>query len=129
LGFVALPVSPHQPQSWCNHIELQARVIELLPLRSTPAGLPVIEMWLEHQSDQSDGGFARRVALRIKAKALGVWAETFAHQPIGAVWRFQGFMASPGNTRQVVLHVQSAQAVVQPDVTVAAPMPEPVFKN
>ncbi len=88
--------------------------MELLPIRSTPAGLPVIEMWLEHASEQSEGGHVRQVALRIKAKALGLWAEALARQPIGSTWRFQGFLASPGRTRQAVLHVQSAEACFPP---------------
>ncbi|XLM23193.1 primosomal replication protein N, partial [Chromobacterium piscinae] len=50
-----------------NRLLLTVTVEREDALRYTPAGLPVLEMWLKHQSRQSAGGFERDVACDIQA--------------------------------------------------------------
>jgi primosomal replication protein N len=45
----------------------------------------------------------------IKAVALGTIAEKLGIQPIGSVFRFSGFLATPRNGKLVVLHIQEFQ--------------------
>ena len=92
-----------------NCTELSACIAELAALRYTPAGLPALDLVLEHASQATEAGQARQVKLRIRALALGTSAESLAKQAIGSVWRFQGFLATPRQGKSVVLHIQDFQ--------------------
>jgi primosomal replication protein N len=56
-----------------------------------------------------EAGLTRQVKASVKAVALGAVAERVQRQPIGSVWRFSGFLATPLNGKSVVLHVQEFQ--------------------
>jgi primosomal replication protein N len=89
-----------------NALILSACIAELEALRYTPAGVPALNLRLEHESQTQEAGQARQVKLAVKAVAFGTLAERLAKQPIGSAWRFQGFL---GNTRQgksIVFHIQ-----------------------
>ena len=78
-------------------------------MRYTPAGLPALDMRLEHESQQQEAGHARKVQAMVKAVAFGALAERLARQALGSSWRFQGFLATPRNSKTVVLHIQDIQ--------------------
>ena len=61
---------------------------------------------LEHESKTIEAGSERVVAMSIKALALGTVAERLSQQPLGSVWRFQGFLANARQGKSVVLHIQ-----------------------
>jgi primosomal replication protein N len=88
---------------------LSACVAELGALRYTPAGLPAIDLKLEHESTVQEAGKPRQVKTAIKAVAFGATAERLARQAMGSLWRFQGFLATPGNGKHPVLHIQDFQ--------------------
>ena len=92
-----------------NRVELTACIAELNALRYTPAGLPALDLRLEHESSTEEAGQARRVKAAVKAVALGVVAERIGRQAVGSVWRFSGFLATPRNGKHVVLHIQEFQ--------------------
>lgn len=92
-----------------NQVRLSARVVEAGALRHTPAGLPALDLLLEHESEVEQLGQVRKVRLVLKALALGTLAERLATQAIGSHWRFSGFLASPRRGRQVVFHIQDFQ--------------------
>nr|WP_231402566.1 primosomal replication protein N [Caenimonas aquaedulcis] len=92
-----------------NQIVLSARIAEASALRYTPAGLPALDLRLEHESELMEAGQARQVKAAIKAVAFGAVAETMVRQPIGSPWRFTGFLATPRNGKHPVLHIQSFQ--------------------
>ncbi len=92
-----------------NRTELSACIAELAALRYTPAGLPALDLVLEHAGQASEAGQVRQVQLRIRALALGTQAERLARQEIGSQWRFQGFLATPRQGKSVVLHIQEFQ--------------------
>ena len=77
-----------------NSLVLTACVAELGTLRFTPAGLPAID---------------RQIKAALKAVAFGAVAERLARQALGSLWRFQGFLATPGNGKHPVLHIQDFQ--------------------
>ncbi len=78
-------------------------------MRYTPAGLPALDLRLEHGSRQMDAGQARDVKLAIKALAFGTLAERLARQNLGSRFRFQGFLATSRNGKSVVFHIQDIQ--------------------
>ena len=92
-----------------NQLLLTACVAELGTLRFTPAGLPAIDLKLEHESTVEEAGKPRQVKAALKAVAFGSVAERLARQAMGSLWRFQGFLATPGNAKHPVLHVQDFQ--------------------
>jgi primosomal replication protein N len=75
-------------------------------MRYTPAGLPALNLQLEHDSELIESGVNRKVKVTIRAIAFGTLAERLAKQAIGSVWRFIGFLASARQGKSVVFHIQ-----------------------
>ncbi|VTU31292.1 primosomal replication protein N [Variovorax sp. RA8] len=92
-----------------NQLVLTACVAELGALRFTPAGLPAIDLRLEHESTMTEAAQPRQVRAALKAVAFGAVAERLARQALGSLWRFQGFLATPRNGKHPVLHIQDFQ--------------------
>jgi primosomal replication protein N len=90
-----------------NQVAIAARIAERSALRHTPAGIPAIDLLLEHESQQEEAGATRQVQLAIKAVGFGAVAETLAAQALGSSWRFNGFLAAARGGRHPVLHIQS----------------------
>ena len=78
-------------------------------MRYTPAGLPALDLRLEHESQQKEAGAQRNVTAAVKAVAFGALAERLARQALGSSWKFQGFLATPRNSKAVVMHIQDIQ--------------------
>jgi primosomal replication protein N len=92
-----------------NQLVLTACVAEIGALRFTPAGLPALDVRLEHESAIVEAGQPRTVKMALKAVAVGAVAERLARQAMGSLWRFQGFLAAPRNGKHPVLHIQDFQ--------------------
>ena len=92
-----------------NQLLLTARVAELGALRFTPAGLPALDLRLEHESKVLEAGKPRQVKAALKAVAFGAVAERLATQALGSLWRFRGFLTTPGTAKHPVLHIQDFQ--------------------
>ena len=88
---------------------LLARIAEVKVLRHTPAGLPALDFSLEHESEIEEEGRMRSVKAKVRALAFGTVAERIVSQPIGSQYLFKGFLASPGSSQRLVLHVQEFQ--------------------
>jgi primosomal replication protein N len=92
-----------------NETALSARVLEREPLRHTPAGIPVLEMLLEHESEVIEAGHPRRVELTIQAVVVGDLALMLADIQLGAPLQVQGFLAPVRQGAvKLKLHVQRA---------------------
>ena len=92
-----------------NQLVLSARIAELDGLRYTPAGLPALNLRLEHESEILDAGQTRQVKVAIKAVAFGAMAERLVRQAIGSNWRFNGFLSTPRNGKNIVFQIQEFQ--------------------
>jgi primosomal replication protein N len=92
-----------------NRTELTACIAEQSALRYTPAGLPALDLILEHASEVQEAGQMRKVQLKLRALAIGSLAERLGKQAVGSVWMFQGFLATPRQGKSVVLHIQEFQ--------------------
>ncbi|WP_300713292.1 primosomal replication protein N [Limnohabitans sp.] len=92
-----------------NRTELTACIAEQAALRYTPAGLPALDLILEHASDVEEAGQMRKVQLKLRALAIGSMAERLVKQAVGSVWTFKGFLATPRQGKSVVLHIQEFQ--------------------
>ena len=80
-----------------------------MPLRYTPAGLPALDLRLEHESEQADAGVRRLVKASIRAMAFGSLAERLARQTLGSCWSLQGFVAAGRGGKGLVFHIQDIQ--------------------
>jgi len=93
-----------------NRISFSGQVLECEPLRYTPAGLPVLEMVLEHASEVVEAGLPRRVELTLAAVALGDQARMLAGTQLGTTLQIEGFLApTRKGSRRIKLHVQLAR--------------------
>ena len=92
-----------------NRTELTACIAEQSALRYTPAGLPALDLILEHASEVQEAGQMRKVQLKLRALAIGPLAERLVKQAVGSVWTFKGFLATPRQGKSVVLHIQEFQ--------------------
>lgn len=90
-----------------NQTQLAARIAEISALRHTPAGIPAIDLVLEHESQQVEAGQARQVKVAMRAVAFGAMAEALKVQTLGSEWRFAGFLAAARGGKHPVLHIQS----------------------
>jgi primosomal replication protein N len=94
-----------------NHVELSACIAEVASLRYTPAGLPALDLRLEHESQVEEVGQQLQVKANVRAIAFGHLAERLVTQSLGSVWRFNGFLASPRNGKYLVFHIQDFQPI------------------
>ena len=90
-----------------NRVELAAHLTEIPPLRHTPAGLPVLQVQMAHESQVLEAGLPRTVSMELKAVALGDVALALAKAPVGSPVQIVGFLAPQrqGSDR-LVLHIQ-----------------------
>jgi len=89
-----------------NSLDLSACIAELEALRYTPAGLPALNLRLEHESEVMEAGQARQIKVAVKAVAFGALADRLVKQPIGSVWRFHGFLGNARYGKSIVFHIQ-----------------------
>lgn len=89
-----------------NRLTLSAAVAQIDPLRYTPAGVPAVNLVLEHQSDMQEMGLPRQVHLTVRAVAFGPLAETLSRQSLGTALDLDGFLAAARNGKGVVFHIQ-----------------------
>lgn len=89
-----------------NRVELSGTLIERKALRFTPAGVPVVECVIGHQSEQVEAGLPRRVECEMQAIALGETARWIQDAAPGTAVRLTGFLAARSkNSKHPRLHV------------------------
>lgn len=89
-----------------NALRLSATLREQHALRHTPAGIPVVQCTLAHQSRQMEAGQEREVSVELAAIALGEIAQLLAAAPLGTGLRVEGFLAAQSlRNRRPVLHL------------------------
>lgn len=93
-----------------NRLVIEARLIELQALRTTPAGVPVAECVLGHQSRQLEAGQWRDVSCELKAVAIGDLARVLAQAVPGVAIRAEGFIAARSLKRRAPeLHLNAIE--------------------
>lgn len=97
-------------QSEANQFRVSGRIGEKKPLRHTPAGVPVAEVRLAHESAQEEAGLLRQVVCEIPLLALGSTARWLDAAPLGVAICCKGFVAARSrNSKALVLHVQDIE--------------------
>jgi primosomal replication protein N len=89
-----------------NRLEITGTVSELKALRHTPAGMPVVEFRLRHESQRLEAGAMRRVQAEIDAIAFETLARLVARIEPGRTLTAAGFLAAKSRrSKKPVLHV------------------------
>ncbi|OWY38470.1 primosomal replication protein N [Xenophilus sp. AP218F] len=95
-----------------NRLALTATVEREEALRYTPAGLPVVEMWLRHQSRQTASGFERDVACEIQAILIGEDGRKLSGKLAGKTVNVTGFLSQRGlRNPRLVLNIEFVEFV------------------
>jgi primosomal replication protein N len=89
-----------------NQLVLTACLVEVSPLRYTPAGLPALNFSLESETEVQEMGNKRQVKVSLNAIAIGHIAESIGKQALGSVWKFTGFLGAARQGKNVVFHIQ-----------------------
>ena len=74
-------------------------------MRYTPAGLPALDVVLQHRSTVTEDGQPRQVSLEIKALAIGAITRPIGALALGSFGDFAGFLASARNGRGLLFHI------------------------
>jgi primosomal replication protein N len=94
-----------------NRLVLAATLVERGAVRTTPAGLPALDIVLKHESEVSEDGQPRKVSLEIKAVAIGAITRPAGAMALGSPATFAGFLAATRNGRGLVLHITALDPV------------------
>jgi primosomal replication protein N len=79
-------------------------------LRYTPAGIPVVEFRLEHESEQQEAGRKRLVKAEIPAVAFQAQAQLLAKAKMHSEVKVEGFLgAKTKRSKRLVLHVTTIE--------------------
>ena len=91
---------------------LSGKLIELDALRYTPAGIPVVNFRLSHESEQNEAGAARAVQCELAGMAFEREARLMAAARPGMQVKVTGFIASRSRaSKQLVLHATDIEFV------------------
>ena len=89
-----------------NHFQLSASVVQVHGLRYTPAGIPALNIVLEHGSEVMEMDTPRQVKLQLRAVAFGAHAETLARSGLDSSYSFRGFLTNARNGKGLLFHIQ-----------------------
>jgi len=92
-----------------NRLVLRAVLAQRGSVRYTPAGLPALDLGLDHESLVSQEGQARKVSLGIKAVAIGSLVDSVGRLELGSAAVFAGFLATSRNGRGLTFHLTELQ--------------------
>ena len=76
-------------------------------MRYTPAGVPALDCRLAQESTVIEDGQPRRIALEIKALAIGGVTRPVGAAALGSTAVYAGFIASGRNGRGLLFHIIS----------------------
>lgn len=89
-----------------NQLQMDASVYERDALRFTPAGIPIVNVRLLHQSEQCEAGVKRQVECDMAALGAGDMAHRLQNLELGQVQRFTGFLARKSRkSKSLVFHI------------------------
>jgi len=93
-----------------NRLEISGVLSGLQSLRHTPAGVPVLEFRLRHESERAEAGTTRKVSAEIDAVAFEAQARLLAAGPLGRELKAEGFLcAKSRQSKKPVLHVTNIE--------------------
>jgi primosomal replication protein N len=89
-----------------NQFRLSASVVQVQTLRYTPAGIPALNIVLEHESEVTEMDTPRQVKVQLKAVVFGAQAEVLARSGLDGSYDFHGFLTNVRNGKGLLFHIQ-----------------------
>lgn len=87
-----------------NRLLISGALIQVDPLRYSPAGVPIAEAVIAHRSSQTVAGQLRQVECELTVQASGTLATQLAQLPSGTQVRLEGALNRRSvNSRQLIL--------------------------
>lgn len=98
-----------------NKLVLQAEVVQIEPLRYTPAGIPLLSVVLRHVSEQIEAGMKRKVECEVNAVILGdkiLGIPALKGLKVGSHIQASGFLAKRSlKSTQLVMHINHIEHI------------------
>ena len=95
-----------------NRLEVEGQVLERSPVRYTPAGIPILEFILSHESEVSEAGVPRRITFALQILVMGDLVQMAGTIGLGTTLRIQGFIAPVRkDSPKFRLHAQRIQLI------------------
>ena len=91
-----------------NRVTVTAKLLEHQSLRYTPAGIPALDMLLEHEADSKDGHDA---SVQIQALAFSLNAEALAKTPLGSTLKVEGFLRHSAKSKKLIIQIHSFEII------------------
>ncbi len=88
-----------------NRLVLSATLVQRSALRYTPAGLPALDVVLQHTSKVTEDGQPRQVSFEMRAVAIGAITQPLTAMALGEPGLYAGFLAASRNGRGWLLHI------------------------
>lgn len=89
-----------------NRLVINGVLIQVDPVRYSPAGVPIAEAVIQHRSTQTSGTHARQVECELKVQASGSLAGQLAQLVAGTQVELEGALNRRSvNSRQLILIV------------------------
>lgn len=90
----------------CNQTVICGEIIHLSVLRYTPAGIPVIDCVIRHQSCQVEANIDRHVYCELQAVAVGDTAKMISEMDLVGNVKLTGFLNRKNvANQQLILHI------------------------
>ena len=93
-----------------NRLVLHASLAQRGSLRYTPAGLPALDLQLQHESEVSHEGMPRKVSLELRAMVIGSLVPDVSRLTLGSQCTFSGYLAPARNGRGLLFHITELDA-------------------
>jgi len=95
-----------------NRVVLSGQIVAIDALRYTPAGIPALNLSINHRSRQVEAGMEREVECEVPVVALGDQAQQAARCKVGDGLKVQGFLARKSrNSSYLVLHANRIELI------------------
>jgi primosomal replication protein N len=95
-----------------NAVALSGELVDIEPLRHTPAGIPLVNFRLAHKSRQLEAGYKRQVECEMSGLAIGEIAVAMSRMRQGHAVSIEGFLNRKNRmSAQLILHVTKAQTL------------------
>jgi primosomal replication protein N len=91
---------------------LSGEVVQLEPLRYTPAGLPLLSFVVRHVSEQMEAGTKRKVEYEMAVVAIGDIVNQAKQIQLTSQIKLAGFIAKRSlKSTQLVLHLNALEII------------------
>ncbi|MDI9335085.1 MAG: hypothetical protein QM533_12000 [Cytophagales bacterium] len=91
-----------------NRYQVTGQLIERQSLRYTPAGVPAIDLQIEHVSQDQDGHDA---TVNLSSVAFGAVAQTLATMPLGSQLKLDGFLRHSAKSKKLILQIETFELI------------------